>query len=75
MLCGIALWDCLGTQSLRAPRVRESGFRNLENFCPWNPESEKSVMFMEWGILGFEMRNTVQGIQNTVQGIRNLTTD
>ena len=42
MLCRIALWDCLWKQSLRAPRVRESGFGNLENFCPWNKESKKN---------------------------------
>ena len=75
MLCRIALWDCLGTQSLRAPRIRESGLRNLGNFCPWNPESGKSAMLMEWVILGFEIRNTVQGIQNSVLWIRNPTND
>ena len=62
MLCRIALWDCLWKQSLRAPRVRESGFRNLENFCPWNKESKNIVLLMEWRILGFEIRRTALGI-------------
>ena len=41
-------------QSLRAHRVRE-----LDSGIWESPESGKSAMLMEWGILGFEIQNTV----------------
>ena len=43
--------------------VRKSGFQNPGIFCLWNPESG-NVLLVEFGILGFGIRNTVQGIRN-----------
>ena len=44
--------------------VRESGFWNQGNFCPWNLESGK-ILLAEFKILGFGIRNTAQGIWNS----------
>ena len=58
----ITVWICsvlLKTHEI-SPFVRESGFRNRENLCFWNPESNK---FCRW-ILDFGIRNTALGIQN-----------
>ena len=61
------------------PRVRESGFRNRQNFACGIRNVEKFLL-VEFGILGFTIRNTAQGIQNPsstdkdgnpVPGIRN----
>ena len=46
-----------------SPHVRESGFRNVGNFCLWKPESEKNL-HVESTILGFGIRNTAQRIRN-----------
>ena len=56
-------WFRFLVQSLNhsSPHVRESGFRNLWNFCFWNPESRK---ILESGILGFGIRNAAQGMHN-----------
>lgn len=43
--------------------VRKSGFQNPGIFFLWNPESG-NVLLVEFGILGFGIRNTVQGIRN-----------
>ena len=46
-----------------SPHVKESGFRNPENFFIWNPESWKFLL-VESGILGLGIRNTGVGIRN-----------
>ena len=43
--------------------VRKSGLRNPSSLFLWNPASGKNFL-LEFGILGFGIRNTAQGIQN-----------
>ena len=43
--------------------VRKSGLRNPSSLFLWNPDSGKNFL-LEFGILGFGVRNTAQGIQN-----------
>ena len=61
------------------PYVRQSGFRNLANFCSWIPEScafESTIHFKEFIIPAndWNPESTIhrQGIRNPVPGIRNL---
>lgn len=56
---------CTNRNRTFSPSVREFWFRNLGNFCFWNPELGESLL-VECGILEF-------GIQNTAPGIRNPT--
>ena len=46
-----------------SPHVRESRFENPGNTCLWYPESMKFLL-VEFGILGFGIRNTAPGIRN-----------
>ena len=45
------------------PNVRELGFRNLGNFCLWNPELE--IFVVESEIQEFGIRNTAQVFRNS----------
>ena len=60
----------------RSPHVRESGLRNLADFCLWNSESralESGIQFKESGIqvLLVKIRSPVPGIRNPQHGIQN----
>ena len=54
-------------QGQGSPNIRESGFRNVRNFCLWKLDFwalESRIQLKESRILCFGIRNTAQGIRN-----------